>query len=87
MDHARHAEQTKHVYQGVREQIQELVRRGELQVGDKLPPERKLAATFRVSRNSVREALRALAEKNIVRSRRGTAPTSAPRMSRLWQLP
>lgn len=61
----------KNVYQGVREQIQELVRQGELQVGDKLPPERKLAETFKVSRNSVREALRALAEKNIVRSRRG----------------
>jgi DNA-binding FadR family transcriptional regulator len=66
-----HVEQTEHVYEGIRGHIQELIRKGDLRVGDKLPPERKLAETFKVSRNSVREALRALAEKNIVRSRRG----------------
>ena len=71
MDHAGHAEQTKHIYEGIRGRIQELIRTGELRAGDKLPPERKLAETFKVSRNSVREAIRALAEKNIVRSRRG----------------
>ena len=71
MDHARRAEQMKNVYEGIRGHIQELIRGGELRVGDKLPPERKLAETFKVSRNSVREALRALAEKDIVRSRRG----------------
>lgn len=71
MHHEGHAEQPKHVYEGIRGHIQELIRKGELQVGDKLPPERKLAETFKVSRNSVREAIRALAEKNIVRSRRG----------------
>ena len=62
MDHAGHAEQPKHVYEGIRGHIQELIRKGELRVGDKLPPERKLAETFKVSRNSVREAIRALAE-------------------------
>jgi GntR family transcriptional repressor for pyruvate dehydrogenase complex len=66
-----YAGQPKHVYEGIRGHIQELIRKGELQVGDKLPPERKLAETFKVSRNSVREAIRALAEKNVVRSRRG----------------
>jgi len=71
MDHEGHAEQPKHVYEGIRGHIQELILRGELRVGDKLPPERKLAETLKVSRNSVREAIRALAEKNIVRSRRG----------------
>jgi len=83
MDHAGHAEQPKHVYEGIRGHIQELIRKGELRAGDKLPPERKLAETFRVSRNSVREAIRALAEKNIVRSRRGDgtyicAPDESP---------
>jgi GntR family transcriptional repressor for pyruvate dehydrogenase complex len=71
MDHAGDAGQPKPLYEGIRGHIQELIRKGELQVGDKLPPERKLAETFKVSRNSVREAIRALAEKNIVRSRRG----------------
>jgi GntR family transcriptional repressor for pyruvate dehydrogenase complex len=71
MDDAGHVGQPKHVYEGIRGHIQELIRKGELRVGDKLPPERKLAETFKVSRNSVREAIRALAEKNIVRSRRG----------------
>ena len=71
MDQAGHVEEEKHVYEGIRGHIQGLIRQGELRVGDKLPPERKLAETFKVSRNSVREALRALAEKNIVRSRRG----------------
>jgi len=72
---------TKHRYQLLVEQIQTLIRSGELQVGDRLPPERNLAKTFRVSRNCVREAIRALAEKNLVVSRRGagtfvTAPSS-----------
>jgi GntR family transcriptional regulator, transcriptional repressor for pyruvate dehydrogenase complex len=71
MDQAGQGEQTRHVYEGIRGHIQELIHKGELRVGDKLPPERKLAETFKVSRNSVREAIRALAEKNILRSRRG----------------
>jgi GntR family transcriptional repressor for pyruvate dehydrogenase complex len=75
-------DQVKPVYEGVRERIQELIRKGELRVGDKLPPERKLAETFKVSRNSVREAIRALAEKNIVRSRHGDGTyISAPEES------
>jgi GntR family transcriptional regulator, transcriptional repressor for pyruvate dehydrogenase complex len=64
-------ENRKTVHEDVCEQIQELIRKGEFRVGDKLPPERKLAETFNVSRNSVREALRVLAENNIVRSRHG----------------
>lgn len=64
-------EDRKPVYEDVRRQIQELIRRGELRPGDKLPPERKLAETFQVSRNSVREAIRILAENEIVRSRHG----------------
>jgi GntR family transcriptional repressor for pyruvate dehydrogenase complex len=77
-------EQARPVYEGVRERIQELIHKGELRVGDKLPPERKLAETFKVSRNSVREAIRALAEKNIVSSRRGDGTyVSAPEEA-LW---
>lgn len=43
------------------EQIKEQIKNGELKVGDKLPPERKLAELFGVSRTSIREAIQALA--------------------------
>lgn len=64
-------ERGKHLYEEIVVQIQDLIRRGELREGEKLPPERKLAETFKVSRNCVREAIRVLAEKKILKSRRG----------------
>ena len=42
------------------EQIKELLVKGELKRGDRLPPERQLADMLGVSRPSLREALRAL---------------------------
>lgn len=48
-----------------------LIREKELRPGDKLPPERELAAMMRVSRPSLREALRALSIMNIVEIRQG----------------
>jgi DNA-binding transcriptional MocR family regulator len=39
----------------------------QLRPGDKLPPERDLAATMQVSRPSLREALRALAMPSMIR--------------------
>jgi GntR family transcriptional regulator, transcriptional repressor for pyruvate dehydrogenase complex len=65
------SENRRPVYEEVCEQIHTLIRRGELAVGAKLPPERMLAAQFKVSRNSVREALRVLAENRVVESRHG----------------
>ena len=59
------------VYQAVQHKIQELIRSGEIRLGEKLPSERTLAERFGVSRNSVREAIRGLTEKKMVRSRRG----------------
>jgi len=64
-------EATTPVYEAVQLRLQELIRNGEIRLGEKLPSERALAERFRVSRNSVREAIRGLAEKNIVQSRRG----------------
>ncbi|MCP4114861.1 MAG: FadR family transcriptional regulator [Desulfobacteraceae bacterium] len=58
-------------YEAIVQQIQELISQGRLSVGDKLPPERTLAKRFKVSRNSVRQAVQALAEKNLVESRQG----------------
>lgn len=43
----------------------------DLAAGDRLPPERELAARFNVSRTSVREALRVLEAFGLVRVRRG----------------
>jgi GntR family transcriptional regulator, transcriptional repressor for pyruvate dehydrogenase complex len=59
------------IYDHVQDRIRELIRKGALSVGDRLPSERQLAEQFNVSRNSVREALRVLAEHQIVQSRHG----------------
>ena len=48
-----------------------LIEEGHLRAGDKLPPERELAATMRVSRPCLREALRALSMMNVVEMRQG----------------
>lgn len=62
---------TKTVQQAVARQIAELIESGNFKKGDKLPPERALAEKFKVSRSSIREAIKSLAQKNLVESRRG----------------
>ncbi len=52
--------------------LRELIRDGKLKPGDRLPPERKLAELFQVSRNSVREAIRILEDKQIIHCRPGS---------------
>jgi len=59
------------LYEGIVEQIEGLLEKGELHPGDQLPPERQLADQFEVSRASVREALRALELLGIVETRPG----------------
>jgi GntR family transcriptional repressor for pyruvate dehydrogenase complex len=54
------------------QQIELLIDDGKLKHGDKLPPERKLAQLFKVSRHSVREAIRTLEEKNVLKSKPGS---------------
>jgi len=49
---------------------------GHLSPGTKLPSERQLADRFGISRPIVREALRALVERNLIEVRRPVAPTS-----------
>ena len=46
---------------------------GQYPVGSKLPSEQALAATFQVSRTTVREAVTRLKESGLVETRRGTA--------------
>jgi DNA-binding FadR family transcriptional regulator len=49
---------------------------GVLRPGDRLPPERELAATLGVGRSSVREALRVLEVMGLIRTGTGSGPTS-----------
>lgn len=60
------------LYQQITSQIRDLIQEGKLKHGDQLPPERELAEIFRVSRHSVREAIRTLEEKKILKSRVGS---------------
>ncbi len=53
--------------------IEQMILRGELRVEDRLPGEAELAARFGVSRPTVREALKRLAARHLIRSRRGPA--------------
>ena len=58
-------------YQKLTERLRQFMEEGHFRDGDKLPPERALAESFGVSRSSVREAIRALAEKGLLESRQG----------------
>jgi GntR family transcriptional repressor for pyruvate dehydrogenase complex len=60
------------IHEEVVTQIHELIRQGKLKAGDQLPSEWELAETFKVSRTSVREALRTLETKGLIISRTGT---------------
>lgn len=59
------------IYEQIVEQIQNMIIDGTLKQGDKLPSERDLAESLRVSRPSVREALRALEIIGITEARQG----------------
>jgi GntR family transcriptional regulator, transcriptional repressor for pyruvate dehydrogenase complex len=59
------------IYAEIVRQIRSLIADGHLKSGDRLPPERDLAERFRVSRTSVREALRALESTGLVEIRAG----------------
>ncbi|WP_310598831.1 FadR/GntR family transcriptional regulator [Desulfobulbus sp.] len=64
-------EDKKYTYAVLIKRIGAMIRNGELQPGSKLPPERKLAETFGVSRSSLRQAFQALAERGVIESRQG----------------
>ncbi len=58
------------------EQLRAMIRSGAVKPGDKLPREPDLADTLGVSRNSLREAVRALSLLRILDVRQGEEPTS-----------
>ncbi|MCE5222205.1 MAG: FadR family transcriptional regulator [Clostridium sp.] len=59
------------VYEQVIERIKDLIGKGQLRCGDKLPSERNLCGQLNVSRTSVREALRVLEVLGIIQCRIG----------------
>jgi GntR family transcriptional regulator, transcriptional repressor for pyruvate dehydrogenase complex len=59
------------VYEEIVAKVKEMVEKGRFKSGDQLPVERELAEVFRVSRSSVREALRALESQGFIESRQG----------------
>jgi GntR family transcriptional repressor for pyruvate dehydrogenase complex len=61
----------KILWEQVAEQLMDMLRDRRLRPGDKLPPERELAAMMQVSRPSLREALRALSLMNVLEVRQG----------------
>lgn len=59
------------LYEQIMAQLAELIRQGVLRPGDRLPPERDLAAQLGVSRASLREALQAIELRGLVVRRQG----------------
>jgi GntR family transcriptional repressor for pyruvate dehydrogenase complex len=70
-------------YELVLDRIEGQIVTGELRAGERLPPERELAALLGVSRPAVREALRILEAQGVVRSQVGTGPASGTTIERL----
>ena len=61
----------KKAYEDIVQQIRTLIEEGKLKRNDHLPSERDLSETFRVSRTTVREAIRTLESMKFLQSRQG----------------
>jgi len=59
------------LYEEAMVQLAELIRKGRFRPGDRLPSERDLARQIKISRPTLREALRAMKQQGILESRRG----------------
>lgn len=62
---------TESLAKQIAENIREAIINGSLKVDERLPTEEELAARFKVSRPTIREALKRLAAQHLIRSRRG----------------
>ena len=67
----------------VARRIEDLVRSGDLKAGDRLPPEPELAQMLRVSRGSLREALKGLMYLGVIKSRAGDGTYIQSSLSRV----
>jgi GntR family transcriptional repressor for pyruvate dehydrogenase complex len=62
---------TRRTFEEAVEQIAEKVKSGDLAVAERLPSERELAGQMRISRPTLREAVKTLAEAGVLEVRRG----------------
>ena len=62
----------RRLYEDIVQQFHLLIRQGGLEHGAKLPSERAMAEQFKVSRSSVREAIRSLELQGLVVAKRGS---------------
>ena len=69
-------ERSERTYEKVVNYIQSEIWKGNLQRGERLPPERDLAELLGVSRNSVREALRTMSLMGFISSVHGAGKIS-----------
>src|SRR6476619_7811126 len=63
----------RRTFEAVVSQIAEAIRAGELRLGDRLPSERNLAERMEVSRPTLREAIKVLAQAGVVEVRPGSS--------------
>ncbi|MFB0506707.1 MAG: FadR/GntR family transcriptional regulator, partial [Thermodesulfobacteriota bacterium] len=61
----------KKIFDEVYDQLISLISNGELRPGDQLPPERFLARELKVSRQSIREAVKKAESKGLITVRQG----------------
>lgn len=61
----------KKAYEDIVQQVLVLIEEGKLKRGDQLPSERELTEAFKVSRTTVREAIRTLESMKLLQSRQG----------------
>ena len=66
------AERNSTTTEKVISQLEEMIHRGDLRPGDRLPPERDLARLLGVSRPTVRDGIGSLVAVGVLQSRRGT---------------
>jgi DNA-binding FadR family transcriptional regulator len=62
----------RRTFEGAVEQIAERIRVGDVTAGDRLPSERELAAALQISRPTLREAVRVLADAGVLTVRPGS---------------
>jgi GntR family transcriptional repressor for pyruvate dehydrogenase complex len=62
----------RRTFEGAVEQIAERIRLGDFATGDRLPSERDLAAAMQISRPTLREAVRVLADAGVLEVRTGS---------------
>lgn len=61
-----------HLVEQVASQIEELIEAGYWSVGDRIPSEMELIEKFDVSRNTLREAIRALVHAGLLETKQGS---------------